>query len=289
MLSADDHSDGGIKHVYSDQQVLDKGNRGSGGTQILYHGGPVMLGTNPLGTNTLYIIYYGSFPGGANNTPSIVNGFFASVGGSPNYAVNTTYYDSLGHSIMNSLSFDATKNTYYDNYSIGSNIGSNGIERIVQNTLNAGHFPVSTSAIYSVVTSPDVTGSELNNLCAFHGNMTVQGKNIIYTALPDFGGSALSGCSGNLAVFHDKTSPNNNIGADTVLDDFMHELSESVTDPNGTAWYTKKGEENGDLCNFNYGATSVAPNGAHYNTTFSGVHYLVQTIWENSGSGFCAQ
>ena len=168
ILSADDHSDGGIKHVYSDQQVIDKGNRGAGSTQILYHGGPIMLGTN-----TLYIIYYGSFPGSANNTPSIVNGFFGAVGGSPNYAVNTTYYDNLGRHIINSLLFNATKNTYYDSYSIGSNIGSNGIERIVQNTLNAGHLPLSTSAIYSVVTSPDVTGSELNNLCAFHSNMTV--------------------------------------------------------------------------------------------------------------------
>lgn len=249
--------------------------KGKPSTQILYHGGPIMLGTN-----TLYIIYYGQFPGGAHNTPGIINGFFAAVGGSGNFNVNTTYYDSQNRHITNSLTFNATSNVYYDSYSIGQNIGRNGIERIVQNALNANHLPLSTSAIYSVVTSPDVTGSELNNLCAFHGNMTVSGKNIIYAALPDFGGTALNSCSGNIAVYHDKTSPNNNVGADMVLDSFMHELSESVTDPDGTAWFTKRGDENGDLCNFNYGASFVTGNGSHANTVLNGVSYLVQTIWE---------
>jgi hypothetical protein len=278
-FSADDKHSVSVKHTYQDSQASNgKGKPAT--SQILYHNGPIMLGTN-----TLYIIYYGQF---TDNTPSIINGFFAAVGGSPNYNVNTTYYDGQNRYISNSLSFSSVKNVYYDSYSVGKNIGSNGIEKIVQNAINGQHLPLSPMAIYSVVTSPDVTGSELNNLCAFHWYMSINGTKVVYAALPDFSGSALSACSGNIATYHDTTSPNGNVGADMVLDSFMHELSESVTDPNGNAWYTKGGEENGDLCNFNYGKTAIAPNGSHYNTYLKGSYYLVQTIWQNTGAGFCA-
>ena len=69
----------------------------------------------------------------------------------------------------------------------------------------------------------------------------------------------------------------------------MHELSEAVTDPLPTSgWATRTGSENGDLCNFKYGTTYIAPNGTHANAHIGGRDYLVQTIWENSGTGFCA-
>ncbi|HLY16097.1 MAG TPA: hypothetical protein VKR61_02680, partial [Bryobacteraceae bacterium] len=271
------------RQTWEAQQAANaKNNPRTSTPQILYHGGPIMLGTN-----TLYIIYYGNFPGGDYSTPAVVNGFFASVGGSTNYNVNTTYYNSQNQHITNSLAFSASSNTYYDNYSIGTDIGRDGIERIVQNAINGSYLPQSTTAIYSVVTSPDVTGSELKGLCAFHAAMSLNGKVLIYAALPDFSGSALSSCSGNIAIYHDTTSPNNNVGADMVLDSFMHELSESVTDPLGNAWWGPKGEV-GDICNFNYGTTYIAPNGTHANTHLGTRDYLVQTIWENTGAGFCA-
>jgi hypothetical protein len=88
-------------------------------------------------------------------------------------------------------------------------------------------------------------------------------------------------------VFHEDNSPNDDIGADSVCDTLIHELSETVTDPDLDAWYGPFGE-NGDLCNFNYGTTFSAPNGTHANQIFGGLYYLVQTIWENTGNGFCA-
>jgi Phosphate-induced protein 1 conserved region len=246
--------------------------------KISYHGGPIMLGTNAL-----YIVYYGAFPTGKNSTVAIINDFFANVGGSGNYNVNTTYYDKNNNHLINSLSFSPANNTYTDNYSIGKNIGADGVEKIVAKALNGGHFPIETTAIYFVVTAPDVVGSEISGLCAFHSNSSklVAGTNIIYSVIPDFGGAALQGCDGNVQIFHEHNSPNNNLGADDVLDSFMHELSESVTDPNGTAWFGPGGE-NGDLCNFNYGATYLAPNGTHANTHLGGRDFLVQTIFSNT-------
>ena len=83
-------------------------------------------------------------------------------------------------------------------------------------------------------------------------------------------------------------SPNGDIGADSVTDTLIHEISETVTDPNISAWYTKGGLENGDLCNFVYGQTFTAANGSHANQTFGNRQYLVQTIWANVGAGYCA-
>jgi hypothetical protein len=66
---------------------------------------------------------------------------------------------------------------------------------------------------------------------------------------------------------------------DAVTDDLMHELSETATDPDRNAWFSKNGEENADLCNFVYG-TFLAPNGSHANHVFGNRNYLVQTIWD---------
>jgi hypothetical protein len=85
------------------------------------------------------------------------------------------------------------------------------------------------------------------------------------------------------------------MGADTMTDDIMHELSETVTDPDISAWYTQNGAENADVCNYVYDTTPASliqtktVNGAttHYNVTLGGKNFLVQLIWKNS-PGACA-
>jgi hypothetical protein len=66
-----------------------------------------------------------------------------------------------------------------------------------------------------------------------------------------------------------------------MVDSIMHELSETVTDPDLNAWYTSNGAENGDLCNYKYGTLQTAPNGSSYNAFWNGYYYLIQLIWKN--------
>ncbi len=79
----------------------------------------------------------------------------------------------------------------------------------------------------------------------------------------------------------------------------MHELSETVTDPDINAWYTQNGAENGDLCNYVYAtASNPIQTGSktvkgvkytyHKNFTLNGHDYLIQFIWKNAGAGSCA-
>jgi Phosphate-induced protein 1 conserved region len=140
-----------------------------------------------------------------------------------------------------------------------------------------------------LITSPDVSVPK-GSYCGYHTHSTsiVAGTDIKYAFIPD-PGPVHYDCSGNVAVYGDTTSPNGDIGMDSVADTLIHEVSETVTDPDLNAWFTKSGEEDGDLCNFVYGPTFIAANGSHANHTFGPNSYLVQEIWENTNAGFCAQ
>jgi len=259
-----------------------------GGRKISYHGGPVM--TSPL--NTIYVIYYGSFPdtGARNDTVRILNDFFSHIGGSPAYNVNSTYTDGNGAPIPNVLAFDPATTVYNDAYSMGKAITDKDIPTIVKRTIKKGRLPLDENAIYFIVTSPDATGG-LRYGCAWHDGSTtlIPGHTLKYSSIPVYTGTRLNSCSGNVAVYHETNSPNDNLEADNALDSFMHELSEAVSDPLPPAgWVTASGAENGDLCNFNYGAAYVSPNGTHASVHLGDRDYLVQAIWQNTGKGFCA-
>ena len=47
----------------------------------------------------------------------------------------------------------------------------------------------------------------------------------------------------------------------------------------GTTWYDRNGNENGDKCAWNFGTTSTATNGAKYNIVLGGTKYLIQQNW----------
>ncbi len=182
---------------------------------------------------------------------------------------------------------------YIDNPpSQGSRIGSSAIPKIVQNAINAsGGLPADQNGVYFVLTAPDVKVSGFcKSYCAYHTSSTaiVAGKNIRFALVPD-PGNTCGGCDGNIAVYGQTVTPNGDQGADEMTDSIMHELSETVTDPQLTAWFTAGGEENGDLCNYTYG-TPLTPgpsNGATANVLMNGHYYLIQKIWTNVSPQRC--
>src|SRR5574337_357114 len=65
------------------------------GNGISYHGGPVILGT----TNA-HFIYYGNWSSGDR---AILDNLASSIGGSPYFNINTTYYNGSNTHISNSV------------------------------------------------------------------------------------------------------------------------------------------------------------------------------------------
>jgi hypothetical protein len=80
-------------------------------------------------------------------------------------------------------------------------------------------------------------------------------------------------------------TPNANIDADSEISITSHEISETITDPQGNAWYDGSGNENGDDCAYIFGdnlSWGGAGQGAHYNQTINGHHYFIQSEFSNN-------
>jgi hypothetical protein len=82
------------------------------------------------------------------------------------------------------------------------------------------------------------------------------------------------------------TSPNSDLDGDTAASITSHEISESATDPFLNAWFTAQGNENGDLCNQNFGVNTYA--GGLANQSWSGANFELQQEFDNH-SGQCVQ
>src|SRR4051812_19940637 len=205
------------------------------GTQIVYHGGPV---THPV---SVYYIYYGAV---STSVQTIMNDFLIDLNGEPPYGVNTGYSDTAPQPSPGPVPLTYTFNppsgsstgvwdhsVYRDNYSQGTQLGTSSVKNIVANALAAG-VPGPNGG-YVVITSPDVKISGFcNSFCAYHNSSStiVNGSQIRYALVPD-PTQKCSGCNGGIAIYGDTATPNGDMGADTMTDDLMHELSETVTDP----------------------------------------------------------
>ena len=248
------------------------------GNGIEYNGGPVMLGPH-----NVYFIWYGNFSGNValNMLPDLIKGF----NGSQYFNINTTYGDATGN-IANTV---ALAGQVFDNYSQGTALNNTTFANVVSKPLNAGTLPVDPNGIYFILTSPDVTMTGFcTTFCGFHTSGTF-GTTDIKVA---FVGDAATQCPlrpGVPSCSAQTLSPNGNEGADAMADVMAHELDEAVTDPDGNAWFhLNTAGENGDLCNFKFGTTFPALNGAHANIVLSGRQFLIQQNWLNSGGGSCA-
>lgn len=240
---------------------------------IYYHGGPLITS----GPN-VYYIWYGNWSG--NTATTILTDFANSIGGSPYFNINTTYYNGSNIHVTNTVTYNGSTT---DNYSQGTSVSDSGILAIVSNAITSGRLPTDSSAVYFVLTSSDVneTSGFCTQYCGWHTNGTIAGTDIKYSFVgnPD---RCPSACEAQT------TSPNGNAGADGMASVIAHELEEATTDPDLNAWYDRRGYENADKCAWTFGTTKTASNGSKYNMTLGGLNYLIQQNWVNASGGYCA-
>lgn len=242
---------------------------------IVYHGGPVMLGTTHM-----YYVWYGNW--GANTANTILTTLAQNIGGSPYFNINTTYFNGSNVHVSNSVSFGGSTTTTTSVY--GTSLTDAEIQSIVRDALVGGSLPYDPSGVYFVLTSAEVTASSgfCTQYCGWHTHGTINGFDIKYSFVgnPDRCPTACEAQS---------TGPNGNAGADGMASIIAHELEEAVTDPDLNAWYDRRGAENADKCAWTFGTTSTATNGSLYNMTLGGLNYLIQRNWVNASGGFCAK
>jgi hypothetical protein len=243
---------------------------------INYNGGPVFEKAP-----TVYIIWYGNW---SAKDKSIIDYYFTHLGGTTQEKINTTYSDSSNKFILNKVNH-STKDDYHDNYSLGKSLsGDSQIQTIVANAIKNKHLPSNANGIYFVLTYKDVTDSGFcTQFCGYHGPSTsiVSGKVIKYSMVGD-PDQCPSGCETSF-ILGDKSSPNNDPGADGATAIMWHEFSESSSDPEvnlKTAWAGNFCGESGDCCAWLFGTVNKDSHGHFYTNKIGTKEYAMQEMLE---------
>jgi hypothetical protein len=235
-----------------------KARPGGGGSQNLsYHGGPVIHQAEVVA-----IFWGGEWTGSV--IASHITGFFQNFGKTGEYNVITQYSDGSGNVKAGTI----LTATYYDGSSPPTNATDSAVVGEVEKYINTFQGGVADpSTIYEVFlpstsyasfgTSDSCNGPNLV-FCAYHSNFPYNNVNVKYASMPY---PTCSGCQ-----WPGFTTEQN-------FDHFScHETREAVTDPDGTAWYDRRGNEADDKC-----AWSPAP--------FTDAGYGYQYEWSNAVSG----
>ena len=247
---------------------------------IQYHGGPVMVNTVHI-----YEIWYGNWS--TSSTPArqwLVDTFLRGIGGTPYFNTNSSYYDSSGVHVQNNVSVVKSVMTTGK-----TTISAYDVAGIVASAISTFSIPVDPNGVYFVFTAANITvNGFLTQFCGFHSAMQVSASIVQYAFVGDPSGPSIGNCAAQT-----RSSPNNDPAGDAMVSVVAHELSEATTDPQLSAWYTDvNGEENGDLCAWNFGKYNLIWNDSYANVSWSYggrvYQYLIQQNWVNASGGYCA-
>lgn len=162
---------------------------------------------------------------------------------------------------------------------------------LVFNALGANLLPLSSTAIYVVLSGPDIIVSGYcTSFCANHGPTTYNGTNVLVAYAGNLNSCALVGANphGCDAYLTQSTAPNGNLAADAMCSGVLHELAETVTDPQLNAWHnTTNGAETGDICYITFSPNTVMPNGRKYTVNLTTGIFWVQSLYQPF-RGVCA-
>jgi hypothetical protein len=256
-----------------------------------YNGGEVLATSAPL---NIYLVFYGTWS--ADQVHYFTN-LATHVGDSAWYATLTQYKNAAGSFVQPGTRLAGM---VFDSYSQGPNIDDGWATRDLQAAL--GHafndlgLPRDGGGIYMMLMSPDVgftsSAGPDGTYCGYHAASLIGAQK--YAALPASYAVRYPGCQwgGATGTF-----------LDTVGSVFLHELAETITDPDAggaSGYYNHNSQpgfdpgENGDLCAWNDGGALLALNGQPgkpYNLKLGDQYYHVQqmlTMSYPSYTGYCS-
>ncbi len=259
-------------------------------SNLSYHNGPVEH------TNTVYAIYW--VPSGytvSTNYVSLINGFFGNVaadnGKSSNvYYSDTQYYDnvngfityasSLGGSLLDTHALPASGCS--DSYTAVC-LTDAQLQAEIQRVITAQGWSPGPSTEFFLFTARGIgscAGSScaFSQYCAYHGWSGSGAGVVLYANMP-YADTVPAAC--------DAGQHPNNDDADATINVASHEHNETITDEQGSAWYDRRGYENGDKCAWNFGKVLGSTGGSNteYNQLIGTGKYFLQQEWSNHSSG----
>jgi hypothetical protein len=210
--------------------------------RVAFHGGPVISHVK------IYAVRYGSgtnLPQVASTTPPSISSFLNGAFHSP-YADWLREYDTWNQGTGSNQSID--RGTFGGLYTISPAAARNDADindTDIRNELNAqiknGHLPApDANSLYVLFfrkgqTIHAIGGTSVNYFCAYHNGADLGVGHAYYAVIPYEANN--TGC-GTASAF------------DNLTETVSHEVVESITDPDLTAWYSDTtGNEDADICN----------------------------------------
>ena len=258
-----------------------------GANNLVYHNGPVMR------ANAVYAVYW--VPAGfavSSNYSNVINGFFQNVAADSGkqsnvYWSDTQYFDKTGPiaysaafkgSVVDTNPFPASGCA--DPYTSVC-LTDGQLRTEIDHVVSAKGWPRGTGNIYFLFTPKNVgscfgSSCAFTYFCAYHSSFGSGSSVTLYANMP-YAAFVPSACGSG-------QSPNGD-DADSTINVTSHEHNESITDPLGSAWYDRQGNENGDKCAWNFGATLGSTSTGRYNQVIGTGKYYLQQEWSNARSG----
>jgi hypothetical protein len=256
---------------------------------LLHHGGPVM------GTATLASIYWSTGPAVTPGYRSIIDGYLTNVslsdpnsnvfgsnplyGGSPPTTPPFTFAGGLSDASPLPAGGCAPDPGYT------TCLSRPQVENEVNHVIySQGSAPALDLAhVYVLFLPPGVEscagpGScSASSFCGYHSSYTYAGGTVLYAVVAY---PTASTCTTG-------QSPNGDPIADGAVDTVSHQISETITDPLGTAWTDTAGNEIGDECANVYGAPvgstdATKPKTSEFNQLIGSGAYYTQEEFSNS-------
>src|SRR5262249_20853906 len=152
------------------------------------------------------------------NANPILTDLAKNIGGSPYFAINTTYGDTVGN-VLNSVTYAGST---ADTGSLGTSLTDANIWTLVSNALTAKTLPVDANGVYFVLTAPYVaeTSGFLSTYCGWHTWNNYGTVPIKYAFIGDPAAN-MSACTAQSTA-----SPNGDPAADGMASVIAHELEE---------------------------------------------------------------
>jgi hypothetical protein len=249
--------------------------RGTRTARITWHGGHVITAPSHV-----YLLWYGDW----SRTPTvgIISRLVHELGWSEYATTNRTYGDGHGGHATIDIRYGSSLAL---GYSRGRSLSDAGVRLLVTGAIRAGRIPLDANAIYAVLTSADVreTSGFATRYCGWHSRTTLRRTAVHYLFAGDPRRQAPTTCEPRVAA-----TPHDDAASDALAGTLVHEIDETLTDPDINAWYDRYGSENADKCAWTFGPTHRAANGAPANVLLGNEDWLIQQNWVATSPQGCA-
>jgi hypothetical protein len=240
------------------------GNPHQGGSPLLVnHGGPVLA----QGADVTPIFWGSSWSSYSGDKMSGIDTFYSGVGGTAYAQTNHEYTGSNGQvsTSVNSQSHLTDTDSAPSGAPSTSQVLAIVAAKIGNKAVANGYYPVY---------SDQKRGHA--GYCAWHSWGTVNGVLVQFAFFFNL--------DGDLGCDPQDGSGLHSQGLAALANVSGHELSETLTDPNGNAWYDNSGEENSDKCAWTFGPSLVK---------LGSTSWKIQGNWSNAaylaGTGYPAR